>query len=59
MEGEAVGKRHKKTYGVDYNATYAPVVDFDHVRMMMAIAENCSLQVEQMHVKQGVPSRGN
>lgn len=37
--------------GVDYNATYAPVVDFEHVRMMLAIAAKENMYVEQVDVK--------
>lgn len=42
---------HTKTYGVDYDAIYAPVVDFDQVCIMLPIRAKEDLLVEPVDVK--------
>ncbi|KAJ3531725.1 hypothetical protein NM688_g7534 [Phlebia brevispora] len=44
-------KGYTQVQGLDYNETFAPVVKFDSIRVLLAIAAKYNLEIHQMDVK--------
>lgn len=46
-----VAKGYSQEYGIDYTDTYAPVVRYSTIRILLALAVNLDMHVDRMDVK--------
>lgn len=51
LKSRLVARGFSQEYGVNYFETYAPVVKSSAVRLLMAVAVECGLIVEQIDIK--------
>lgn len=51
FKSRLVARGFEQEYGVNYFDTYAPVVKNSCVRLLMAVAVECGMEVEQIDIK--------